>query len=76
MRIGPNTYAAFFVDGDTITPTYAGDIITDLPSFPVTFAEGGTIMTLNGVAIATLDPSKIINKVSASAIGMNSLYSF
>jgi parallel beta-helix repeat protein len=64
IRIGSNTYAAYFVDGDT------GDIMADLPSVSVTFTGGGSIMMVNGVAIATVAPSKIINQVSASVVGM------
>jgi len=51
VRTGDNEFSVLFHDGNT------GEIVTDFPSFAVTFRNGPysvTIMTINGVATAVL----------------------
>ena len=61
VRTGENTYMAYFINNGT------KEIVTDLPSIPVTFTAGNlskTIMTQNGTAIAVFN-----NLTNGSVIG-------
>jgi parallel beta-helix repeat (two copies) len=71
VRIGDNTYAAYFVDPDT------GQIIRGFPPTSITFTVGGhkyTIMTSHGVAVLKMDSvNNLIGSISANFYDQNSL---
>ncbi|AEG19373.1 Ig-like domain-containing protein [Methanobacterium paludis] len=66
-RTGTNSYTVEFVDGVT------GELVTDLPSIPVTFTAGNfsqTVMTRNGVATIQTNPISLTNELNVTTNGL------